>query len=348
SWDTTVRYLVHTGDYEVCVFDNRGAGNSTQPAPGYKMKDMAIDAYELLQQLAWIGNGQKIFVAGVSMGGMILLELVLYAPKDTFAGIAFLSTHPGRSLPPLKTVWAYLSTGRNLETATELQKAEFVAKLVMPEKWMSSPPALEPLRKQFKTNREMFLTSLVSHAKSRNPQTELGRKGQAMAIQWHHVSKERLAEIGKLDAKIKVFTGTEDILVRPKNSHYIAKYIPAPLQVYPGVGHAVMIENPDVFHRDLITLFQSSSSFIPSANSLDIPTAEKMWAANAAASTATVTEEVVEVGEATAVEADVEIRKEIVMVAEGETETNDVEEVVAVAQVETVESVEKSNVAVAV
>jgi pimeloyl-ACP methyl ester carboxylesterase len=42
-----------------------GVGDSTQPPPGYLIKDMAMDVYELLQHLGWTSN---VFIAGVSMG----------------------------------------------------------------------------------------------------------------------------------------------------------------------------------------------------------------------------------------------------------------------------------------
>lgn len=37
------------------------------------------------------------------LGGMISQELLLLAPPGTFAAVVFISTHPGRTLPPVRS-----------------------------------------------------------------------------------------------------------------------------------------------------------------------------------------------------------------------------------------------------
>jgi len=63
------------------VFDNRGVGHSDSPKGAYKTSEMAKDVQELLQHVGWLGQEEegseaKLNVVGVSMGGMIALELV--------------------------------------------------------------------------------------------------------------------------------------------------------------------------------------------------------------------------------------------------------------------------------
>lgn len=84
--------------YQVLVFDNRGVGHSDTPFGFYKTSEMARDAVELLEYIGWIdppatsstvpsklANGataptsestRNLNAVGVSMGGMIALELV--------------------------------------------------------------------------------------------------------------------------------------------------------------------------------------------------------------------------------------------------------------------------------
>jgi len=61
---------------------------------------MAQDTLELLDALGWTEN---VHVAGVSMGGMIGLELVHADPKR-FSSLVLTSTNAGRSPPQLVTL----------------------------------------------------------------------------------------------------------------------------------------------------------------------------------------------------------------------------------------------------
>lgn len=81
-------------------FDNRGVGSSDAPKGVYSTSQMAQDTLELLDALGWKSD---VHVAGVSMGGMISLELVLADPKR-FSSLVLTSTNAGRSPPQLVTV----------------------------------------------------------------------------------------------------------------------------------------------------------------------------------------------------------------------------------------------------
>jgi homoserine acetyltransferase len=61
---------------------------------------MALDTLELLDGLGWTSN---VHLAGVSMGGMISLELVL-ADTKRFSSLILTSTNAGRSPPQLVTI----------------------------------------------------------------------------------------------------------------------------------------------------------------------------------------------------------------------------------------------------
>ena len=59
---------------------------------------MAKDVLELLQYLKWTEN---IHVIGFELGGMIGLELALQATAHTIQSLTLVSTHSGRSIPPV-------------------------------------------------------------------------------------------------------------------------------------------------------------------------------------------------------------------------------------------------------
>lgn len=63
-------------DFEVLVFDNRGAGRSDKPDEPYSVEQMANDTVGVMQA----AGIEKANIMGISMGGRIALELALSHP----------------------------------------------------------------------------------------------------------------------------------------------------------------------------------------------------------------------------------------------------------------------------
>lgn len=78
--------------FDQCViFDNRGCGRSSTPRTlQYTTTQMAKDTLALIEHLNW----HQCHVVGVSMGGMIGLELALLAPHKLLS-LSVLATHAG-------------------------------------------------------------------------------------------------------------------------------------------------------------------------------------------------------------------------------------------------------------
>ncbi|KAG0230467.1 hypothetical protein BGX31_005826 [Mortierella sp. GBA43] len=100
AWDTVVSHFAENPEYTTVFFDNRGIGLSDAPKGLYSTSQMAQDTLDLLDALGWTEN---INVAGVSMGGMIGLELV-HADPERFSSLVLTSTNAGRSPPQLVTI----------------------------------------------------------------------------------------------------------------------------------------------------------------------------------------------------------------------------------------------------
>ncbi|KAI8050200.1 Alpha/Beta hydrolase protein [Syncephalis plumigaleata] len=84
-------------EFQTCIFDNRGVGYSDAPNSYYTTKEMAHDTRELLDHLGWTSD---VHVVGVSMGGMIALELASMYP-EYICTLGLTSTHAGMTIPPL-------------------------------------------------------------------------------------------------------------------------------------------------------------------------------------------------------------------------------------------------------
>ena len=79
AWKYQADYFIKHG-FQCVTYDNRGVAKSTTPGItdllGYTTRNMAGDAIALVNHLGW----QTFHVMGVSMGGMISLELALQLP----------------------------------------------------------------------------------------------------------------------------------------------------------------------------------------------------------------------------------------------------------------------------
>lgn len=107
AWTNQVNWLVGRG-FQVLVFDNRGVGHSDTPEGKlWKTSEMALDALELLDYLGW---KEEVGLMGVSMGGMIALELAQLAPPGRFSSLGLISTRAGNrnDLPSYKATYMFL------------------------------------------------------------------------------------------------------------------------------------------------------------------------------------------------------------------------------------------------
>lgn len=102
AWAYQAQYFAARPEYQLCVFDNRGCGFTDSPYGRYTTSMLAEDAYTLVQgTLGW----EKFHLVGVSMGGMISLELASRYPQHIIS-LSLLVTHAGgfRSRIPLSGI----------------------------------------------------------------------------------------------------------------------------------------------------------------------------------------------------------------------------------------------------
>lgn len=125
-WDDVINHYITSGpesDYAFLVIDNRGMGLSTQGVfspTGYTTRGMALDVAAVLEAVGWLdtpdndsepsdiptmfpkdkaGRALKFHLMGISMGGMICLELAAMIPDHLYS-LTLLNTAAKMKSPP--------------------------------------------------------------------------------------------------------------------------------------------------------------------------------------------------------------------------------------------------------
>ena len=115
-------------------YDNRGCGRSSTPVTfEYTTVQMAKDALELIDHLRW----PQCHVVGVSMGGMIALELALLAHRRILS-LTLMVTHAGGLIgqAPFAGIRGIL---RSLALRDEDQLVDNVLNMLYARKTLSDP-----------------------------------------------------------------------------------------------------------------------------------------------------------------------------------------------------------------
>ncbi|GAN07324.1 alpha/beta-hydrolase [Mucor ambiguus] len=234
AWDHQTKYLAESGDYTVIVFDNRGMGfsgtscstikkfiiyinwHTDAPIGLYSTSQMAVDALELLDHFQW---RSKVHLVGISMGGMISLEMADAEPAR-FQSLTLTSTTARRNLP----TWTAISTLSKIALFYRDPKDQLNAaiELVYPKEWLKQKPLVQT---EYDTNRELAIHSFIGHIRRSRRQPLHGNLGQTAACLRHYVSDERLLNIKSSGITIMIVTGTFDNLVRPEYSYHMKKIL---------------------------------------------------------------------------------------------------------------------------
>ena len=203
---------------QIVAFDNRGVGRSSSPPGAYAMKDFVEDMQEVVEA----AGIEKLYVLGVSMGGMIAQEYY-FAHRDRVRGLILSNTNYGKgSVLPSQEVLKILSTSASGQFDYE--------GLVNRMKPAASKRFSEGKKEEFDELVKMRL-AIGDDAK--------GYMGQLMGVASFD-SHERLQEI---QVPTLIITSDEDIVVPPENAAELHRRIPnSRLLVFRGAGHLLCVE----------------------------------------------------------------------------------------------------------
>ena len=213
--------------FQMITFDNRGVGRSDKPDEPYSIELFVADALGLLEAL----QIERTHLLGVSLGGMIALQLALDHPRrvdhlllcsTTFGG-------PQTVLPQPEVLQFMAQPGGRAEE--RFQKGFQLS--CGPGFVEAHPDELAFLRQQMSENR----------------QPDYAYRHQIMAPLGFNV-EARLTEIRQ---PTLVLAGEADQVIPSENARRLAQKLPdAQLKVLPGAGHLCFIEEPEAFNRAVL------------------------------------------------------------------------------------------------
>jgi len=241
AWKMQVDHFSKDGKYQLCVFDNRGVGKSTDISPGrFKTTDMAQDAAELIDHLGWT----EYHLIGVSMGGMIAQELT-FLHQDRVLSLTLSCTHAGgkHSGAPFAGVKKLLSLMREQDL---LKKCDLALEVLYSDAYLANETTKSELV-------EWWL-----HRARTEPALQLRFYfSQLLAPITHHVSQDRLLKLKESQLPILVMTGTNDLLVKHENSFDLKEILdPKIFLVFDGAGHGINVECREQWNKAVEDIIQ--------------------------------------------------------------------------------------------
>ncbi|MEE2757341.1 MAG: alpha/beta fold hydrolase [Myxococcota bacterium] len=225
--------------HRVAWFDHRGLGLSQSGSDSiWWMKDMAQDAFHVLDSLGW----DRCHLVGVSMGGMIAQEMVVKHPHR-FKSLSLLVTHPGGHFG---SQWpgfsgfqafmrAFLSRGPKRIAALE--------KLLYPSEFLA------------KTDRRELHKRMRLRLSRPAPKSTLLAQ---LAAVMRHDTRHRLKT---MSVPTLILKAGSDILVPPTCSDHLKSLIPkATLFNLEDAGHGLIFQKAELVNDLLASHFHRNTT----------------------------------------------------------------------------------------
>jgi pimeloyl-ACP methyl ester carboxylesterase len=217
GWEPVVDGLAER--FHVCLFDNRGIGESDVPDGPYTARAMAEDVAAVLDAAGF----ERAHVVGTSLGGMVAQELALARPERVEALVLACTTPGLRGFPMPEQTVRLLTSAASLPLEEALRR--FVENALAPD----ADPAL---------------VERIVERRLANPFDMAGWQAQAAA----GLTFDALDRLPEIRARTLLLHGTQDLVVDHRNSELLAERIPgARLELFEGCGHLFMWEQPERF-----------------------------------------------------------------------------------------------------
>ena len=230
SWESQVRFFSRR--YQVITYNHRGFPPSAVPSKeaAYSQEILVEDLHQLLHHLGI----KQAFVGGCSMGGNIALNFGITHPEMTRALIVVAT---GAGTTNRKSFEDRLG-----DLARQIETEGWPA---IAERYAREPNRVQLLRKDPKGGQE-FSADLAAHSV----------KGSALTIRGVILKRPSISELEpelrKLTVPTLIMIGDEDDMCLDP-ALIMKQHIPGSgLLILPQAGHAINLEEPDIFNRAVL------------------------------------------------------------------------------------------------
>ena len=222
SWSLQITDLVTSG-FRVIAPDVPGFGQSPPSKRGQTPPIIATAIIELLKILGI----RKTSVVGISMGGVLALQMVLDYP-EYISNLVLVNSFSNHKITDIRVLPYILVRAILIHTLGLDRQAHVVANRIFPQ-----------------SGQEVFRTQLIDQINK----ADLGAYRASMRALARFNVTDRLGEI---NAPTLVITGEQDTTVSPEIQKTMVEKIPNAIQVKINSGHAVSVEQPIQFNQILI------------------------------------------------------------------------------------------------
>ncbi len=220
-------------DRQVVLFDNRGMGETTDPAGAYPFTQLADDTAGLITAL----GHQRMDVMGWSIGGSVAIDLAARHPEVVGRLVSYAGDAGGRQavMPSAEVIAALTDT-----SGTPQQRGERLLELLYPPEYRTAHP---DYARTFPIPTERASTAAI------------GLQDAAIAT-WPGVGDA----LPGIVAPALFVTGTEDVISPPENALLLAQDVPGSwLARFPGAGHGLMYQDPQGLADTVLTFLRVTS-----------------------------------------------------------------------------------------
>lgn len=221
-WSSQVEHFAKNNT--VILYDHRGHGRSDKPKGEYSLQVLSNDLHSLIQKLRL----EKVTLVGFSLGGMAALVFTLEHP-DKVSKLILVGTTAKMALFPLLIV----------RVLRYVLPYKTVARMMC--RWRFYKPSEQMVEDELA--RAMRVDSYVAYECLK-------------AFTKNYDVRDR---VSKIEVPTLVIVGEKD-KINLEASRYLNREIKgSELQIMPGFGHTVMIENPEEFNRILEEFVRSEN-----------------------------------------------------------------------------------------
>lgn len=230
-WEDQIQFFKQKPEeFQVCVFDNRGIGRSKNSVVNLSTRDFALDTLELADHLGW----DQFHAVGLSLGGMILQEVVLLAPSRILS-LVFGVCHEGVYLFGAKVSGILRAIEHGMVAGHKAKVKTVLRMLFSPEYYESHMKEL--VRWKMSKWEDPAVTSVLSNTR---------------ALLTHAVSTQGMKCIRELSVPKVVVGSGKDCLFASSTFASFAKGIDARYELFEGSGHMVQMEYSAEFNRIIV------------------------------------------------------------------------------------------------